>query len=105
MTDASPATPQLGHNVLAAAESFIKSPPPRSATTGCARIDEQVLKGGFRYGEVTSVAGAAGSGKTLVSCTVVEFLSGNGDVLAVMQSSCTKCSYHLNTMDLCIASS
>ncbi|MDI1486733.1 MAG: hypothetical protein OHK93_005994 [Ramalina farinacea] len=76
MTEIPPARPQLGHNVLAAAESFIRSHPPRSASTGCARIDEQVLKGGFRYGEVTSVAGGAGSGKTLVGRTTVKLISG-----------------------------
>ena len=75
MTEASPARPQLGHNVLAAAESLFKSHPPRYASTGCARIDEQVLKGGFRYGEITSVAGGAGSGKTLVGRTMVDLVS------------------------------
>ena len=38
----------------------------RYATTGCSNIDAGPLDGGLRYGEITTVAGASGAGKTLV---------------------------------------
>ena len=37
-----------------------------AAPTGCAAIDTHALDGGFRYGEVATIAGANGTGKTLV---------------------------------------
>lgn len=33
---------------------------------GLSTIDDLALDGGFRYGEITSIAGATASGKTLV---------------------------------------
>lgn len=57
---------QLGSNLLAAARAHDESR-PEPVTSGSAVIDEQALDGGFRYGEITSVAGTNGTGKTLVS--------------------------------------
>ena len=37
------------------------------APTGCRAIDDAALDGGFRFGEITMIAGSSGSGKTLVS--------------------------------------
>ena len=59
------ALPLLGHHVLAAArKTNITKPKP--ASSGSAVIDEKALLGGFRHGEITSVAGGSGTGKTLV---------------------------------------
>ncbi|MCJ1474950.1 hypothetical protein MMC13_003610 [Lambiella insularis] len=62
---AEPAVPILGSTLLAAAltRSSSKLFP---ASTGCTTIDA-ALHGGFRYREITSIAGASGMGKTLVS--------------------------------------
>ena len=56
----------LGSSLLAVARTHDKlrvSP----ASSGSAIIDEMALDGGFRYGEISSVAGINGTGKTLVS--------------------------------------
>lgn len=60
-----PAPPILGSTLLAAALSNPK-PALVPTSTGCASLDT-ALYGGFRYGEITSIAGASGMGKTLVS--------------------------------------
>ena len=60
-----PAPPLLGSNLLAAARAH-ESTRPTPASSGCAALDEAALSGGFRYGEITSIAGASGTGKTLV---------------------------------------
>ena len=62
---AQPAPPLLGSNLLAAARAH-ESTRPTPASSGSAALDEGALSGGFRYGEITSIAGASGSGKTLV---------------------------------------
>ncbi|MCJ1284195.1 hypothetical protein MMC26_003526 [Xylographa opegraphella] len=59
------AQPILGSTLLATALAKTKlrvSP----ASTGCATIDA-AIHGGFRYGELISLAGASGMGKTLIS--------------------------------------
>lgn len=60
-----PALPLLASTVLALEETRerLRLPP---ASTGLASLDELALDGGFRYGEITSIAGASGMGKTLV---------------------------------------
>ena len=42
---------------------------PQPASSGCVGIDETALGGGFRYGEITLIAGLSGTGKTTV-CVV-----------------------------------
>lgn len=63
--DAKPAPPLLASTLLALEETCdrLRLPP---ASTGLASLDELALDGGFRYGEITSIAGASGMGKTLV---------------------------------------
>lgn len=56
----------LASTLLAAAETHEKSRPP-PASSGLLAIDELALDGGFRYGEITSIAGAGDVGKTAVS--------------------------------------
>lgn len=55
----------LGSTLYAAAKTkaTLLRPP---ASSGCTGIDEVALDGGFRYGEITSIAGARGTGKTTV---------------------------------------
>lgn len=68
MADGDQAAPGLlASTLLAAAEAHAKTR-PSSASSGLNIIDDLALHGGFRYGEITSIAGASGSGKTLVSC-------------------------------------
>ena len=68
MADEDPAAPGLlASTLLAAAEAQARTR-PSSASSGLNVIDDLALYGGFRYGEVTSIAGASGSGKTLVGC-------------------------------------
>ena len=52
---------------LIAAEEARERFRPAPASSGLAAIDKHALDGGFRYGEITSIAGAPGVGKTLVS--------------------------------------
>lgn len=59
-----PAPGILASTLLAGAQSREKFF-GQSASSGSPSID-LALKGGFRYGEVTSIAGATGSSKTLV---------------------------------------
>lgn len=70
-----PAPPLLGSNLLAAARAH-EDTRPTPASSGSAALDEGALSGGFRYGEITSIAGASGTGKTLVSLNNV-LLSGS----------------------------
>ena len=63
--DAQPAPPLLASTLLALEETRHRSQIP-PASTGLASLDELALDGGFRYGEITSIAGASGMGKTLV---------------------------------------
>ena len=51
---------------------------PTPASTGCPAVDESALEGGFRYGEITSIAGSSGVGKTLVFFLVQGFCAGGG---------------------------
>ena len=67
---AQPAPPLLGSNLLAAARAH-ESTTPTPASSGSAALDEGALSGGFRYGEITSIAGASGTGKTLVGLNTV----------------------------------
>ena len=60
------APPLLGSILLASAQAHEKAR-PKPASSGSATIDQNALDGGFRYGEITSIAGASGTGKTLVS--------------------------------------
>ena len=61
------AAPALLGSTLLANEEKLDSSKPGPVSSGNDTIDEQALDGGFRYGEITSVAGANGTGKTLVS--------------------------------------
>ena len=63
MSEVAPAL--LGSTLLAAAETHEKLR-PAPASSGSAVIDDMALEGGFRYGEITAIAGATGTGKTLV---------------------------------------
>ncbi len=65
LVNAQPAPPLLGSNILAAARAH-ESTRPAPASSGSAALDEGALSGGFRYGEITSIAGASATGKTLV---------------------------------------
>lgn len=55
----------VASTLLKAAEAHEKT---RSVPvgTGLASVDHRALNGGFRHGEITSIAGASGTGKTLV---------------------------------------
>ena len=59
------APPLLGSNLLVSAQAH-EGARPLPANSGSATIDQNALEGGFRYGEITSIAGASGTGKTLV---------------------------------------
>ena len=59
------APPLLGSNLLVSAQAH-ESARPLPANSGSSIIDQNALGGGFRYGEITSIAGASGTGKTLV---------------------------------------
>ena len=65
LAQAAPA--QLGHTLLSRTLAH-ESTKPQSARTGCPSIDEAALGGGFRYGEMTSLAGGSETGKSLVWC-------------------------------------
>lgn len=62
---AQPAPALIAFNLLAV-EKAHDSTRPAPASSGSAALDELALSGGFRYGEITSIAGAIGTGKTLV---------------------------------------
>lgn len=57
--------PVVGASLLRAALSRQTHLPER-LSSGSAAIDDQALGGGFRYGEITAIAGAHGTGKTTV---------------------------------------
>ena len=63
MADQAP--PILG-SALLAAEGRKSRLEPRSLQSGCSSIDASALQGGFRYGEINSIAGASEMGKSLV---------------------------------------
>ena len=62
---ASSPTPIPGSLLLKAALSN-RNRIPKSASSGSSNVDNLALQGGFRYGEITSIAGAHGTGKTTV---------------------------------------
>lgn len=70
-----PAQGMLGSTLLTAALHDESLKPPSVTTTGCQSIDNTVLAGGFAYGEVTSIAGAEATGKTLVTSALVGWKS------------------------------
>ena len=55
----------LASSLLALAEAH-EQLKPEPGSSGSTTLDEAALEGGFRYGEITSIAGASGIGKTLV---------------------------------------
>lgn len=59
----------LGSNLLTAARVH-EHRRPEPASSGSVVIDENALDGGFRYGEITSIAGTNGMGKTLVGLMI-----------------------------------
>lgn len=63
--DTEAAPPLLGSHLHAAARRH-QYLTPKPASSGSASPDEKALLGGFRYGEITSIAGSQGTGKTLV---------------------------------------
>lgn len=78
MADEDQAAPGLlASTLLTAAEAHEKIR-PSSASSGLNIIDDLVLHGGFRYGEVTSIAGASGLGKTLVGCRSTRSFQSRG---------------------------
>ena len=68
MDGAQPAPSLLASTLLSAAK-LQRNRVPLPASSGCAALDEQVLGGGFRYGEISSIAGASGTGKTTVGAS------------------------------------
>ncbi|KAL8787902.1 MAG: hypothetical protein Q9213_001929 [Squamulea squamosa] len=61
------AAPPLLGSTLLANEVKLDISRPRPVSSGNNTIDKAVLDGGIRYGEITSVAGANGTGKTLLA--------------------------------------
>lgn len=61
----------LGSSLLALAQSH-ESLKPAPACSGSTILDDAALAGGFRYGEITSIAGASGMGKTMVGCLLYQ---------------------------------
>lgn len=61
------ATPALLGSTLLANEEKHESLRPTAASCGNEAIDREALDGGFRYGEITCIAGVPKTGKTLVS--------------------------------------
>lgn len=57
--------PMLGSALLRSAEAH-EDVHPHFASSGCAFVDEAVLAGGFRYGEITALSGGPATGKKLV---------------------------------------
>lgn len=68
------AQPLLGSSLLVSAQAH-ESARPSPASAGSATIDQNALEGGFRYGEITSIAGASGTGKTLVGLRTLFFVA------------------------------
>lgn len=64
-----PATGILGSTLLSASKTNANRVLPY-LSSGCTGIDEEALSGGFNYGEITSIAGSNGTGKTTVSFLV-----------------------------------
>lgn len=65
--------PVLGSALLEIAEAergLLRDP----LSCGLASIDNLVLDGGFRYGEIISIAGATATGKTLVRFSLPQIL-------------------------------
>ena len=60
----------LGSTLLSNDVKHLKTM-PAPASAGCAAIDTLALDGGFRYGEITSIAGAKGMGNSLVRFNVL----------------------------------
>lgn len=58
-------TPTLGSSLLKTALSS-RGNMPTPASSGSISVDNLALQGGFRYGEITSIAGPHGTGKTTV---------------------------------------
>lgn len=66
MSDSADAAPAiLASDLLMTAEAEERSQ-RAPVSSGLAAIDDLALDGGFRYGEITSIAGATRTGKTLV---------------------------------------
>ncbi len=62
-TQAPPGILASSRLMTAEAEEALQRPP---VSCGLSAIDDLALDGGFRYGEITSIAGATATGKTLV---------------------------------------
>ena len=67
MSEPSQAVPPIMASTLLMTAETDKRLRRKPLSCGLASIDDLVLDGGFRYGEITSIAGAAATGKTLVS--------------------------------------
>ena len=65
------ARPILGSSLLTHALLNDK-PGPKVVKSGCGAIDQGALDGGLRYGEVTAIAGSSGTGKTIVSTSLID---------------------------------
>ena len=65
-----PASGFLASNLLPLAQAYEKLKPV-PASCGLSTVDEAALDGGFRYGEITSIAGTSGMGKNLVGCSPI----------------------------------
>ncbi|KAL8728872.1 MAG: hypothetical protein Q9166_005112 [cf. Caloplaca sp. 2 TL-2023] len=66
MNNSHEAAPALLGSTLLANEEKLGTSRPRPVSSGNKAIDTQALEGGFRYGEIASIAGASGTGKTLL---------------------------------------
>lgn len=64
------AAPALLGSTLLQSEEKHESLKPPPASCGSRDVDVGVLEGGFRYGEVTAIAGANRTGKTAVSARI-----------------------------------
>ncbi|KAL8659467.1 MAG: hypothetical protein Q9226_000426 [Calogaya cf. arnoldii] len=65
-----PAPALLGSTLLVNEEKLDASK-PSPLSSGLDTLDREALDGGFRYGEITSVAGASGTGKTLLVFQII----------------------------------
>ncbi|KAL6713272.1 hypothetical protein ACLMJK_008737 [Lecanora helva] len=86
--DSVSAPPNLGSNLLAAARTHEKRR-PLPAGSGSALIDENALDGGFRYGEITSIAGKTGTGKTLMTYHAIasHLITSEGGEVALIDTT------------------